>query len=302
MRVGVIDVGTNSVRVLVADVEGRRVADLERDLVITRLGRGVDRAGRLGGEPVRRTVEAVAGFWRRCEAAGVERARIAATSAVRDAANRDEFLAAVRRATGLSPDVLDGEEEAALGFLGATAAIGAPPPYLVCDIGGGSTEVVLGASEPQAWASVDVGSVRLTERHVAADPPSGAELAAVAADADESLARATRAVPAGRARTLVGLAGTITTLAAVSLGLEGYDRDAIHHHRLPRAEVERVRRLLAAMTSADRRALPAMPPGREDVIVAGAVLLERVMEAFVMGECLVSEADILDGLALRLAG
>lgn len=301
MRVGVIDVGTNSVRILVAEWERGALREIERDLVITRLGEGVDSSGRLGTEPIRRTVAAIAGYWQRCQKTGVERARIAATSAVRDAANREEFLAAVREATGHDADVLSGEEEARLGFRGATSELSEGAPFLVMDIGGGSTELVLGDGEARRWVSLDIGSVRLTERHVRSDPPGAADLEAVARDADAHLDRAEREVSPRAARTLVGLAGTITTMAAVSLGLTGYVRDAIHHARLPLAEVSRVRALLASMTSEARRALPAMPRGREDVIVAGAIILERAMQRFGFGECLVSESDILDGLARSLA-
>lgn len=300
--VGIIDVGTNSVRVLVAEIEDRRVRSLDRDLVITRLGEGVDRAGRLGDDPIRRTVEAIGGFWDRCRAAGAERTRIAATSAVRDAANRDEFLRAVRERTGRDAEVLAGDEEARLGFAGATSELpGEGAPYLVIDIGGGSTEFVAGSAAAERWISIDIGSVRLTERCVRSDPPAGDDVARVATEADAALGPVEEAVRPREARTLVGLAGTITTAAAIALGLSGYDRDAIHHARLTAAGVGAVRERLAGMTSAQRKRLPAMPAGREDVIVAGLVILERAMARFGFGEVLVSEADILDGLALSLA-
>ncbi|MBI4730231.1 MAG: Ppx/GppA family phosphatase [Acidobacteria bacterium] len=300
-RAGVIDVGTNSVRVLVADLSpGGRVVTVVRDLVITRLGEGVDRGGSLGAEPIRRTVAAIAAYWERCRALGADRARIAATSAVRDAANRQEFLSAVHAATGLACDVLSGDEEARLGFLGATSELGEGAPFLVVDIGGGSTELVRGSRDAERWISVDVGSVRLTERHVRTDPPAGDELAAIARDADAALEAAEQVVDPRGARTLVGLAGTITTVAAVALGLDGYVRERIHHARLARREVSEILGRLAAMTVAERRALPAMPPGREDVIVAGVVVLDLLMERFGFDSCLVSEADILDGLALSL--
>jgi len=298
MRVGVVDVGTNSVRVLVADgIEGS-LADIERDLVITRLGEGVDRDRRLGAEPLRRTVAAVAGYTERARAHNVEVIRIIATSAVRDAANRDDFMEAVRRATGLEPVLLTGDQEAQLGFLGATMDVSAPAPYLVVDIGGGSTELVRGSEKAEKFISLDVGSVRLTERHIATDPPTADEISAVAADADAHLEDAARALGEDTANTMLGLAGTITTVAAIALGLQGYDRAAIHHARLTRAHIADVRGRLTTMTSEQRRGLPAMPKGREDVIVAGAVILERVMHRFAFDECLVSETDILDGVAL----
>jgi exopolyphosphatase/guanosine-5'-triphosphate,3'-diphosphate pyrophosphatase len=309
MRVGVIDVGTNSVRLLVADAapDGGdaararlRLRDVERDLVITRLGEGVDRDKRLGAEPLRRTVEAIARYAQRARALEAERIRIVATSAVRDAANRDEFSAAVRAATGIEPDVLSGDEEAQLGFAGATLDISAPAPYLVTDIGGGSTELVLGTARAERFVSLDIGSVRLTERHVHSDPPLPHEMEAVRADAAEQLRRGAARVGTDFG-TLVGLAGTITTLTAISLGLTGYDRAAIHHARLRRDDVAAIRAKLVAMTSAERRALPAMPRGREDVIVAGAVILEEIFACFGAADLLVSETDILDGTASELA-
>jgi exopolyphosphatase / guanosine-5'-triphosphate,3'-diphosphate pyrophosphatase len=298
-RVAAIDVGTNSVRVYVAEETADGLKHVDRDLVITRLGEGVDRDGRLGAAPVKRTLAAIARYHERATEQQATRVRIAATSAVRDAVNRDDFLSAVAGATGVRAEVLTGDEEARLSFLGATNELSDGGPFLVLDIGGGSTEFVRGEREPAAWVSLDVGSVRLTERHIRSDPPGADELAAVAADADRAVERA-KAVVGERARTLVGLAGTITTMAAVALGLPGYDRDAIHHARLTLAQLREVEATLAASTNEARRALPAMPPGREDVIVAGSIILRRVMEGFGFGEVLVSEADILDGLVLDL--
>jgi exopolyphosphatase / guanosine-5'-triphosphate,3'-diphosphate pyrophosphatase len=296
-RLAAIDVGTNSVRLYVADAVADGSVGVDRDLVITRLGQGVDRDGRLAAVAMRRTLEAIARYHERATSLGAGRVRIAATSAVRDAANRDEFLGAVQDATGVRPEILTGDEEARLSFLGATSELGEGAPFLVLDIGGGSTEFVLGDREPEAWISIDVGSVRLTERHVRSDPPSAQELRAVAADADGAVERA-RGIVGSAARTLVGLAGTITTMAAVALGLKAYDRDAIHHARLSLERVREVDAMLASVDVDRRRALPAMPPGREDVIVAGSVILRRVMEGFDFDEVLVSEADILDGLVL----
>lgn len=302
MRVGVVDVGTNSVRILIADGDGKTLgkppADLERDLTITRLGEGVDRDRLLGAGPLRRTVAAIAGYVERCRARNAEVIRIIATSAVRDAANRDDFVEAVRRATDIEPVILTGDQEARLGFLGATIDVAAPGPYLVVDIGGGSTELVRGTTDAERFISLDIGSVRLTERHIHHDPPKQDELDAVAADADTHLEQAARELGDEGAKTMLGLAGTITSVAAIALGLDGYDRDAIHHSRLTSAQIADVRARLAAMTSEERRALPAMPPGREDVIVAGVVILERVMHRFGFDACLVSETDILDGVAL----
>ncbi len=296
MRVGVIDVGTNSVRLLVTDGEH----DLERDLNITRLGEGVDAARILGDKPMTRTADAIGDYVSRAVAHDVARIRVIATSAVRDATNRDAFLDLVERRTGQRPDLLSGDEEAQLGFAGATAAIEAPAPYLVCDIGGGSTELVLGTDAADRFISLDIGSVRLTERHVRNDPPRDAEVDAMRTDADHVLDDGVRVIGDGAIGTFVGLAGTITTVAAIDLDLDGYDRDAIHHHRLSRAAIVSIRERLVAMTSEERRGLPAMPRGREDVIVGGVVILEQVMTRFGLQTCLVSESDILDGTARAL--
>jgi exopolyphosphatase/guanosine-5'-triphosphate,3'-diphosphate pyrophosphatase len=298
MRVGVVDVGTNSVRLLVADGDATSLVDVERDLVITRLGEGVDRDRKLGAEPVRRTVAAIAGYVEEARAHHAHSIRIIATSAVRDAANRDEFMATVKHATGSDPVLLSGDQEAQLGFLGATVDVKEPGPYLVVDIGGGSTELVRGTSDAEKFISIDIGSVRLTERHIHNDPPADGEIADVGGDADAHLEEAWTTLGSDPARTMIGLAGTITTVAAIALDLHGYDRDAIHHSVLARAQIAAIRERLASMTSAQRRALPAMPKGREDVIVAGTVILERVMDRFGFNECLVSESDILDGVAI----
>lgn len=303
-RYAAIDIGTNSVRMYVAEVEAGRTEHVDRDLVITRLGRGVDAGGALQPDAIARTVEAVGAYWDRCRALGVTGScvRIAATSAVRDSANREEFLSEVRARTGLEAGVLTGEEEAALSFAGAVADLRNPPGTVcVLDIGGGSTELVIGEWEMEAAISLDIGSVRLTERFVRSDPPPPEQVRAVAEAADEALEEAARTVKPGRASTLVGVAGTITTLSAVAQGLPGYDRDAIHHSVLSLATVEGLLDRLASMTSAQRRELPAMPAGREDVIVAGTVILQRVMRRFGFDEVLVSEADILDGLLATMS-
>lgn len=300
-RRAAIDVGTNSVRLYVADVEDDSVRSIDRDLVITRLGEGVDAGRALGDAPLRRTVEAIVAYHRRAMDAGAERVRIAATSAVRDASNRDAFVDAVRSATGVSPEVLTGEQEARLSFLGATSELTTAGPFLVLDVGGGSTEFVAGNRTVEAWTSLDVGSVRLTERHIKGDPPSESEVDAVAADARTAVEEA-RQIVGSQAGTLVGLAGTITTIAAIVLGLEDYDRERIHHASLQSGDVRRVSEMLAATPVEQRRKLPAMPPGREDVIVAGAIIVVQVLDTFGFSELLVSEADILDGLVLRDSG
>ncbi|HLW16861.1 MAG TPA: Ppx/GppA phosphatase family protein [Actinomycetota bacterium] len=298
MRVGVVDVGTNSVRLLVTEGDGTTLDDVDRDLVITRLGEHVDRDRKLGAEPLRRTVAAIAGYVEKARAHRAGAIRIIATSAVRDAANREDFMRAVKRATELDPVLLTGDQEAQLGFLGATIDVKAPGPYLVVDIGGGSTELVRGNTDAERFISLDVGSVRLTERHIHNDPPTEGEIVDVANDADGHLETALATLGRDGARTMIGLAGTITTVAAIALDLNDYDRDAIHHAVLARTQIAAIRERLASMTSEQRRALPAMPKGREDVIVAGVVILERIMDRFGFGECLVSETDILDGVAI----
>ncbi|MGH2727955.1 MAG: exopolyphosphatase [Actinomycetota bacterium] len=300
-RLAAIDVGTNSVRLYVAEVADPGLRMVERDLIITRLGEGVDEARTLAEVPLRRTVEAIAAYHGRALAAGAEQVRIAATSAVRDAGNRAAFVTAVREATGITPEILTGEQEARLSFLGATSELRDGGPFLVLDVGGGSTEFVVGDRDVEAWLSIDMGSVRLTERHVRTDPPAADELAAIAADATFGIQRA-MGVVGRRARTLVGLAGTVTTIAAIALGLEDYDRDRIHHATLGISDVGRIYEMLAATPVDERRKLPAMPPGREDVIVAGASIVVHVMDTFGFSTLTVSEADILDGLLLQDLG
>lgn len=298
-----IDVGTNSVRLLVTD--GTR--DHVRDLTITRLGEGVDQARALQPQPSRRTIDAIARYAARAREAGVAAGaiRACATSAVRDAANRDQFLSDVRDAAGIDLQCISGDEEARLSFAGAAGSFDQSTPKLVVDIGGGSTEFVAGDTQVQAAVSIDAGSVRLTERHVRSDPPSVSDREAVGVAAEAAVAGGWQAVgPALRsmsgAPVMIGVAGTITTMAAIALDLPGYDRDAIHRAVLPRDTVAGVRARLASMTSAQRRTLPAMPRGREDVIVAGAILLEAAMDGFGFDAVTVSETDILDGIAASI--
>jgi exopolyphosphatase / guanosine-5'-triphosphate,3'-diphosphate pyrophosphatase len=300
-RVAAIDQGTNSIRLLVAEPEGDGgFRELARDMVITRLGQGVDRTGTIAPEALERTVGVLARYCRRARALHAERIRVAATAAVRDASNRDDLGRAVFEHAGSELEVLGGEEEAARSFLGATRGLDAPGPFLVLDIGGGSTEFVVGTDTPAAPTSVQMGSVRLTERFVRHDPPTAGEVDAMRSFVGERLDEVARAVPVGDARTLVAVAGTSTTVKAIALGLSGYDPEAIHRTRLPRAAAERVLRQLVGMTTAERASLPVMAPGRADVIVAGAVILVEVMRRFAFEGALVSETDILDGLALEM--
>jgi exopolyphosphatase/guanosine-5'-triphosphate,3'-diphosphate pyrophosphatase len=300
-RVAAIDQGTNSIRLLVAEPEddgGFR--ELARDMVITRLGQGVDRTGTIAPEALERTVGVLARYCRRARALHAERIRVAATAAVRDASNRDDLARAVLEHAGSELEVLSGEEEAALSFLGGTRGLDAPGPFLVLDIGGGSTEFVVGTDAPDAAISVQMGSVRLTERFDPHDPPTAEEVDAMRTFVRDRLDEVARAVPVGDARTLVAVAGTSTTAQAIALGLPHDDPEAVHRTTLARSAAERVLRQLAHMTTAERAALPVMAPGRADVIVAGAVILVEVMGRFAFEDALVSETDILDGLALEM--
>ena len=300
-RVAAVDQGTNSTRLLVAEPdEAGGFEDLAREMVITRLGQGVDETGRLSPEALQRTLVVLARYVRRAKALHVERIRVAATAAVRDAANATDFERPVRELAGSALEIVSGEEEARLSFVGATRGLDAPPPFLVLDIGGGSTEFVLGSERPSAAVSTQMGSVRLTERFVRSDPPEVGELDRMRAAIGELLGDVERAVPVRDADTFVAVAGTSTTVQGVALGLDFYDPERIHRTRISRAAAARVSLRLAAMTTAERAALPVMAPGRADVIVAGSVILVEVMERFGFGEAVVSETDILDGLVLEM--
>lgn len=300
MRVAAIDCGTNSTRLLVLD--GDRI--LERLMTITRLGEGVDRTRRLSPAAISRTVDTLRSYRAALDRHGVDRVRMTATSAARDATNRDEFFDAAEKAIGVRPELLSGAEEAALSFAGAAADLDPTMgPFLVVDIGGGSTEFVVGTSEPEGSLSIDVGCVRITEKYLRSDPPDAGELSDAVSVVHAYLEDVLREVPGvADAATLVGLAGTVTTVAAVEIGLASYDRDRIHHFVLTRAAVEDVFRTLATEALADRVHNPGLQPERADVIVGGTLILAAVMRHFEFDECLVSEADILDGLARSLQG
>jgi exopolyphosphatase / guanosine-5'-triphosphate,3'-diphosphate pyrophosphatase len=312
-RVAAVDCGTNSIRLLVADVppEGAHT-DLLRRMEVVRLGQGVDATGRLAPEAIERTRLVLADYARQARDLGATAVRMVATSATRDAANRADFEAMVVDTLGQRPDVVPGDEEARLSFLGATASLdaaaaahGGPPPrppYLVVDIGGGSTEFVLGdAGGVRAARSVDVGCVRLTERHLHGDPPTADEIGRTETDVRAALAEVAAAVPVGETATLVGVAGSVTTVAALALRLPAYDAAAIHGSRIPVSAVRSVTAGLLTATRERRAASPVMHPGRVDVIGAGALVLRVVMDAFALDEVVVSEHDILDGIAIRLA-
>jgi exopolyphosphatase/guanosine-5'-triphosphate,3'-diphosphate pyrophosphatase len=298
MRVAAVDCGTNSIRLLVRDLPGPEV---HREMRVVRLGQGVDQTGALAPEALERTRAALVDYAATCASLGVEATRMVATSATRDASNRRDFVDLVRSTLGVEPEVVTGDEEAALSFLGATADLSPDDgPFLVLDIGGGSTELVLGTTHVEAAKSVDVGCVRLTERHLRDDPPTPEQVAAARADVDAALDVALDRVPTARASTAIGLAGSVTTLAALALGLTTYQPQAIHLSRMSAQDVETWTERLLAMTRAQRAALPVMHPGRVDVIGGGALVLQSVMRRLGLAEVLVSESDILDGIALSM--
>jgi exopolyphosphatase / guanosine-5'-triphosphate,3'-diphosphate pyrophosphatase len=337
-RVAAVDCGTNSLRLLVADVDPDRaqVTDVARRMEIVRLGQGVDSTGRLAPEALARTTGVLRDYAAVIAASGARAIRMVATSATRDAANAEEFTRRVTEVLGVAPEVLTGAEEARLSFTGATAELAAEAdggPFLVADIGGGSTEFVLGQAVAPGGAaprdppapggkpfppdplgppkpprpgpraiSVNIGCVRMTERHLHGDPPTPEQVAAAAADIDAALDTVSDAVPVREAKTLIGLAGSVTTVAGIAMGLPAYDAARIHHARVSAADVHEVTRSLMAQTRAARAAIGVMHPGRVDVIGGGALVLDRIMERFGFTEVLVSEHDILDGIAWSLAG
>ena len=323
-RVAAIDCGTNSIRLLIADIRStaadpervpgvsdatRRcanpLADVRREMRIVRLGEGVDRTGRLSEAALGRTMTALREYAGMIAEAGPAAVRMVATSATRDAANAPEFTGRVSDILGIEPEVISGAEEAWLSFTGATRelavtglAADCAPPYLVTDIGGGSTEFILGGPDGiDGERSVNIGCVRLTERHLHGDPPARAEILAATADIDAALDKVADAVDVAKARTLAGLAGSVTTVAAIALGLAAYDSERIHHARISADRVHEIAAELLAMTREDRAAIGVMHPGRVDVIGAGALILDRIMARFGFAEVLVSEHDILDGIA-----
>jgi exopolyphosphatase/guanosine-5'-triphosphate,3'-diphosphate pyrophosphatase len=300
-RVAAVDCGTNSIRLLVTELVDGEQHDLHREMRVVRLGQGVDRTGRLAAEAIERTRLALVDYAATCRELEVEQTRMVATSASRDADNSADFRAVVLDVLGVEPEVISGDEEAALSFTGATRALEPREgPFLVMDIGGGSTELVLGTEGVTAARSVDVGCVRLTERHLLGDPPTEAQVSSAVRDIDDAIAQVREVVPVAQARTAIGLAGSVTTVAALALGLPSYDRDAIHLTRLGRADIEKVTVDLLGMSRAERAALPVMHPGRVDVIGAGALILRTLVDRLDLAEVLVSESDILDGIAWSL--
>jgi exopolyphosphatase/guanosine-5'-triphosphate,3'-diphosphate pyrophosphatase len=299
VNVAAIDCGTNSTRLLVADGEGRT---LERLMRITRLGQGVDATRRLAPEAIDRTIAVLREYREVMDRFGVERVRMTGTSAARDAANRDEFFDAAEAVVGARPELLSGEEEGRLSFAGATSELSADDgPFLVVDIGGGSTEFVVGTAEAEGVVSLDIGCVRITEKFIFSDPPAPEELSQAISVIHSYLEDVERELPGVKdVRRLVGLAGTVTTMAAVEIGLAEYDRHRIHHFVLTRDAAEDVFRTLATEARADRIHNPGLEEARADVIVGGSAILVTIMRHFELTECLVSEADILDGLVATL--
>jgi exopolyphosphatase/guanosine-5'-triphosphate,3'-diphosphate pyrophosphatase len=306
MRLAALDIGTNSTRLLIADVADGRVAkEQARAMVITRLGRGVDATRRFDPAALARTLEVVGEYADRCRALAVEAVRVVATSATRDVRNREELVAGVLARTGVEPEVLSGEQEAAATWAGATADLPGAERTLVVDIGGGSTEFITGVpgrpGSPEAMVSLDIGCVRLTERHLHGDPWEDHEVAAMRADVRAHLARLSGVLDPAAASRVVGVAGTVTTVVALALELPAYDARAIHHATVEAGQVEATAARLLALTVAERAALPVMAKGREDVIAAGAVVLDEICRSFGFARIVASEADILDGVLLGLA-
>jgi exopolyphosphatase/guanosine-5'-triphosphate,3'-diphosphate pyrophosphatase len=312
-RVAAIDCGTNSIRLLVADVTVRAdgtawLRDVHREMRIVRLGQGVDATGKLSDEALARTRAALVDYAALLRRKGAERLRMVATSATRDASNRDDFFRMTREVLGVEAEVISGDEEAALSFTGAVGDLDpADGPFVVADVGGGSTELVLGTwdgvrAEVTAARSVNIGCVRITERCLRSDPPTAAQISEARVLASDVLAEAFQAVPVASARTWIGVAGTATTMSAVAKDLPAYDSELTHHSRLSRVEIKQTMDRLLAMSHNERAAIKPIHPGRVDVIGGGCVIFDvlagELAKAAGIDELVVSEHDILDGIAL----
>ena len=302
MRVAAIDCGTNSLRLLIADIDQGNFREIYRTMEVVRLGEGVDQNKTFKLEAIDRTLTSLQTFSREITRRGVERIRFCATSATRDATNRDLFIKGVEEILGITPEVIPGTEEASLSFRGATKELAmAEGPFLVVDIGGGSTEFVYGTENVISARSVNVGCVRMAERHQLTSPLSESSRIAAIADIDAAIAEAASEVPITKARSVIAVAGTATTVAAAALGLETYDRYAIHLARISAEKTHEIAQSFAAMTRSEIAALGYMHPGRVDVITAGSLVLSRIMSATGAKEFIASESDILDGMAWSLA-
>ena len=302
MRVAAIDCGTNSIRLLIADIDGKNFREIVRDMEIVRLGQGVDETGQFHPDAIARTLAAVDKFAAEIAKRGVEKIRFCATSATRDATNRHLFVDGVRDRLGIELEVISGDEEAALSFAGAIKDLDpSNGPFLVVDIGGGSTEFVFGTSTVEAARSVNIGCVRMTERHFASDPATAQQIELARTDIQAAIAQAAAVVPITQAKTLVAVAGTATTVAAAALDLPEYDRYAIHLSRISAQQTHDAATMFATSTREQRLALGYMHPGRVDVIAAGSLVLSEIMKATGASEFVASESDILDGMAFSLA-
>ena len=302
MRVAAIDCGTNSIRLLIADIDGNNFREIVRDMEIVRLGQGVDQTGQFHPDAIARTLAAVDKFAAEIAKRGVEKIRFCATSATRDATNRHLFVDGVRQRLGIELEVISGDEEAALSFAGAIKDLDpSNGPFLVVDIGGGSTEFVFGTSTVEAARSVNIGCVRMSERHFASDPATPEQIEAARTDIQEAIAQAAAVVPITKAKTLVAVAGTATTVAAAALELPEYDRYAIHLSRISAQQTHNAATMFATKTREQRISLGYMHPGRVDVIAAGSLVLSEIMKATGATEFVASESDILDGMAFSLA-
>ena len=301
MRVAAIDCGTNSIRLLIADVQGENFREVFRDMEIVRLGQGVDQTGEFHPDAIARTLTAVDKFAAEIARRGVEKIRFCATSATRDAKNRDLFIDGVKSKLGVAPEVISGEEEAALSFAGATKEMSdALAPFLVVDIGGGSTEFVIGHRSVEKAKSVNIGCVRMSERHFKSDPASQDEIEAARKDIQAAIKDAASIVDIKSAKSLIAVAGTATTVAAAALSLAEYDRYAIHLSRISAEQTHQTADMFLKMNRKERAALGYMHPGRVDVIGAGSLVLSEILKAVGATEFIACESDILDGIAFSL--
>ena len=301
MRVAVIDCGTNSIRLLIADVSGENFREITRDMEIVRLGQGVDKTGQFHPDAITRTLSAVDKYASEIARRGVEKIRFCATSATRDATNRQLFIDGVVERLGIAPEVISGEEEAFLSFTGATKELpDSFAPFLVIDIGGGSTEFVLGNRKVIAAKSVNIGCVRMSERHFLHDPATASEIESARKDIQNAIMEASRQVDIKGANSLIAVAGTATTVAAAALELPAYDRHSIHLARISAEKTHEVSEMFLRINRSERASLGYMHPGRVDVIGAGSLVLSEIMRATGAKEFIASESDILDGMAWSL--
>ena len=301
-RVAAIDCGTNSIRLLIADIDNGNFREVSRTMEIVRLGQGVDKTKSFHPDAIERTLDAVQILGAEISKRGAAKIRFCATSATRDATNRDLFIDGVESILGIKPEVIPGEEEAALSFIGATKELAlSDGPFLVVDIGGGSTEFVYGTEKVEFAKSVNIGCVRMSERHFTSAPPTPGSIVEAISDIDEAIAMAAKAVPINEAKTLIAVAGTATTVAAAALNLDNYDRYAIHLSRISAEKTLAVAKRFQGMERSEIENLGYMHTGRVDVIAAGSLVLSQIMLATGAKEFVASESDILDGMAWSIS-